>query len=323
MKRKILLLIALVLVTALLGACSSARKEEAKSGAPQMADNAAGRGESASSAPAPAPAAKPAEPGTPNGGGNAPIDLPADRKIILNASFDVKIKEADDAINKISAAVRAAGGYVQENRQQGTKVQGRRVNMSLRVPAGQYGAITDLIRSLGEVSDQREWTEDVTAQYVDLEERIKTKEVHLTQLHKLYGQGGTIKELMELESEINRVTSDLESMKGQMRVLTNRVDFSTVLVNLYEPGAPVPIQPPKTVWERMQRGFIDSWNGVINFMGNLVVFVVASLPILVLLAIFGGIALLIVRWSNKRFRRPPNPPSPPPYVPPFPPDQNK
>jgi len=302
MKRKLSLLFALLLVMTLVAACAG--KQENKAEAPMTAPGAA---------PMPAESAPPMQDnagseGTKTGGGSAPISLPADRKIILNASFDVKVKDSDDAINKISAAVRAAGGYVQDNRQQGTRVQGRRVNMSVRVPVGQYGAITDLVRGLGEVADQREWTEDVTAQFVDLQERIKTKEIHLSQLQKLYAQGGTIKEMMELEQEINRVTADLESMKGQMRVLSNRVDYSTIIINLYEPGVPAPIQPPKTVWERTQRGFIESWNGVVNFLGNLVVFLVSSIPVLVLLAIFSGLALLVVRYTNRRFRRPQGPP---------------
>lgn len=321
MKRKLSLLFALLLIMALVAACGAGAKKDAP-GATE------GKAPATGAAPMPAESA-PATPSAPpkggtndsaTGGGSAPISLPTDRKIILNASFDVRVKDADDAISKISAAVRAAGGYVQDNRQQGTKVQGRRVNMSVRVPGGQYGAVTDLVRSLGEVSDQREWTEDVTAQFVDLEERIKTKEVHLSQLNKLQAQGGSIKELMELEAEINRVTADLESMKGQMRVLSNRVDFSTIIINLYEPGVPVPIQPPKTVWERTTRGFTESWNGVVNFLGNTLVFVISSIPVLALLAILGGIALLIVRFANRRFRRPQGP-TPPPYNPPGPPNQ--
>ncbi|MGE5675136.1 MAG: DUF4349 domain-containing protein [Mycobacterium leprae] len=228
-----------------------------------------------------------------------------DRKIILNAQFDLKVKDVDEAVNKLGVAVRASGGYVQETKQSGTKQQGRTLNMSLRVPANQYGPITELVRSTGEITSQREWTEDVTAEFVDLEARIQSQEIHLRQLQALYDKGGSIREMMDLENEISRVTSDIESMKGRIRVLSNRVDFSTIVVNLYEPGAPTPVQPPKNVWERVKYGFVNSYHGVVNFLGNLVVFLAAALPVLVFLAIIAGIVYLIVRAVNRKHPKPP------------------
>ncbi|HWI53531.1 MAG TPA: DUF4349 domain-containing protein [Symbiobacteriaceae bacterium] len=296
MRRKLILALVIVMAAVVFGACGAGQK---------MEKPAEGRSTSSAQAPSPATSPKsdskvPTAPGAQPAPAGEPAPAPLDRKIIKNASFDVKIKDGDAAVNKLTATVTAAGGYVQDVKQSGTKQQGRTINMTVRVPSGQYEALTNIVRELGEVTTQHQWTEDVTEQFVDLELRIRTKEAHLAQLQKLYAQGGSIKEMMELESEIGRVTADLESMKGTMRVLANRVDFSTMVINLYEPGVPTPISPPKTVWERMQRGFTESWNGVINFMGNLAVFVVASTPILVFVAVLGGIVYLIVRFVLKR-----------------------
>jgi hypothetical protein len=296
MRRKWSLAIMILIAGLVFGACG------AGGGSSMAPSNGAAPMEEAKIASAEAPAA-------PGSGNGAPQAIPADRKIILNATFDLKIKDADDAINKIDQTVRAAGGYVQEAKQSGTKQQGRTVNMTVRVPAAQYGTIKDFVRSIGEVTQQREWTEDVTDQFVDLDERIKSKEIHLSQLQKLYAQGGTIKDMMELEAEINRVQSDLESMKGRMRVLSNRIDLSTFVISLYEPGVPTPIEPPKTVWERMSRGFISNWNGVVNFTGDLFVYLVSSIPVLLYLAVLGGVLSLIIRFFQRRMpKRPAGPP---------------
>ncbi|MDF2628123.1 MAG: hypothetical protein K0R39_1954 [Symbiobacteriaceae bacterium] len=314
MRRKWTLAVVIVLAALVFGACAGGGSAKQESAAPSESRGSTGsappnQGAVADGA---APAASP-QPGVPAG---EPTPVPLDRKIIKNASFDIRVKDGDAAVNKITASVTGAGGYVQDVKQSGTAVQGRTINMTVRVPAVQYAALTTIVRELGEVNNQHEWTEDVTEAFVDLEERIKTKEIHLTQLNKLYAQGGTIQEMLQLESEIARVTADLESMKGRMRVLSNRVDFSTMVINLYEPGVPTPISPPKTVWERMQRGFTGSWNGVVNFLGNFVVFAVSAIPVLVLLAVFGGIAFLIVRFSMKRMPKQ-TPPAPGHYTPPF------
>ncbi|HYF93196.1 MAG TPA: DUF4349 domain-containing protein [Symbiobacteriaceae bacterium] len=318
MRRKLILGLVIVLAAAVFGACGAGKSEMAPGAAPAYDSASGGNRAQESKAAAPqSPAATPA-PGAPAG---EPTPVPLDRKIIKNANFDVKIKDGDAAVNKITAAVAAAGGYVQDVKQSGTRLQGRTINVTVRVPAGQYEPLTTLIRDLGEVTKQHQWTQDVTEQYVDLEERIKAKEAHLNSLHKLLAQGGSTKELLEVAAEIDRVTADLESMKGRMRVISNQVDFSTMVVNLYEPGAPAPIEPPKTVWERMQRGFTGSWNGVVNFGGDLVVAIVTLFPVLVVLAVIGGIVWAIVRFVRKRLPKRAPPPAyyPPPYPPAYPP----
>lgn len=301
-KRTISLILLAVLAGAIFGACGAGggSKREMSTGA------------------APAQEAKPAAPGQAAPPGQvssapAPVD---ERKIIRNASFDVKVKDADATINKITSAVNASGGYVQETKQSGTKQSGRTTNMVLRVPAGQYAAMIDLVRGLGEITQQREWTDDVTEQFVDVEARIKTLELELNELYKIYGRTESVKELMEVEQRISQVTADLESLKGRLRVLSNRVDYSTIQLNLYEPGVPTPIEPPKTVWERMRFGFRSSWNGVVNFTGDLVVFVVSALPVLVYLAVLGLILFLVIRglqkvFGNRRRNLPPQGPQGP------------
>lgn len=310
MKRRIWSLAALLVMGAVIwSGCSSSSPKRTESAAvapsagPVAQNSAAGGAYTSGKAAADsaAPPAAPAPGQTANQPASAPIPESGDRKIILNAQFDVKVKDADATIQKLGATVRGSGGYVQETRQSGTKQQGRTVTITLRVPSGQYGAITDLIRESGEVAGQREWTEDVTDQFVDLDARVKSQEIHLAQLQKLYQQGGTIKEMMDLEGEIARVQADIESMKGRLRVLDNRVSFSTIIVTLYEPGAPAPIQPPKTVGERIKRGFVGSWNGVVNFVGDLVVFVISALPVLAFLALILGVpAFFVIRAALRR-----------------------
>lgn len=304
MRRQAFWLAMLFLLTVLLGGCGaggSSKVEDSKAAAP----NQAAPSESQS---APAEAPKPPTADSEQKAASVSA-VNIDRKIIQNAQLDVKVKDADAAITQISQAVRAAGGYLPENRVEGTKERGRRVTISLRVSAGSFGSIITLVEGLGEVNNRREWSSDVTEEYLDLDARIKAKESHLAQLRKLQGQAGSIKELMELEQEIARVTGETESLKGRFQFLSNQVAFSTVQVNLYEPGVPTPIKNPQTLWERMSHGFISSWNGVVNFLGDLLVFVVAKLPVLLFLAVLGligyGVARRAKGWRSRRSGPPP------------------
>lgn len=303
MKRRNLYLMTAVLMGALLfGACASGG---AKDAAPSPATGASpprmdsGSAQKPSESPAPGSATSPVS-------SSAPVQI--SRKIILHAKVDVKVKDADQALSTIRAAVNGSGGYIQESRTDGTRQQGRKVTMVLRVPAGSYASLMALMNDLGEKTSEYEWTNDVTEEFLDLEARISTKEKHLTQLQALYARSGSIKEMMELEQEIARVTAELESMKGRIQFLSNQVSFSTITVGLYEPGVPAPIQAPKTLWERMKLGFTTSFNGVVNFLGNLAVALVSFIPVAVLLGVFGlaayGLYRLDRRWRERR-RKPP------------------
>lgn len=239
--------------------------------------------------------------------------VPADRKEILNAEVEMRVEDAEEALAQLSQATQAAGGYVQETSQSGTRESGIRIRLTLRVPAEKYRSVVDLLPSLGEVQERREWSEDVTAEYVDLEARIATKEAHLAQLQKLYAQTGTISEMIQLEQEISRVTADLESMKGRYRVLSSQVALSTVKVSLYEPGVPMPAPAPRNVWERMKVGFITSWNSVISALANLAVLAAMLVPALAFLGVAGLIGYGIYRLIRRRRPpgKPPTPPAPP------------
>lgn len=223
-----------------------------------------------------------------------------DRKIVRNAEVELHVRDVDEAQRAIEAALARVGGYVQESEMSGTREYGRNVTMRLRVPAGQFGSLLELIRGLGEVRSLRQWTDDVTEQYVDLEARIATAEAHLAQLNKLYERSGTISEMLELEREIARVTAELESLKGRFSVLANQVAFSTVSVNLYEPGAPEPSRNPQTLGERMRDSFLFSWNATLELAEGLLVAVAGMIPGLLFLTVLGGILALLIWLAARR-----------------------
>jgi len=180
--------------------------------------------------------------------------------------------------------------------------------MKLRVPASQYGSLIDMLRGLGEVRSLNQWTNDVTEEYLDLEARIETGEAHLAQLNKLYERSGTVTEMIELEREIARVTADLESLKGRYSFLSNQVAFSTITINLYEPGVPIPSRDPQSLGERMRDSFLFSWNETIDAAQYLLVWLVAMVPRLIFVAAVGavlGVLAWLVMRSRRGRRRPP------------------
>lgn len=70
--------------------------------------------------------------------------------------------------------------------------------------------------------------------------------------------------------------------------------------------------------ERIKVGFTGSTNGLVNFTGNLAVFLAVMLPVLAYFLVIGGAGYLLYRalrgrgWlPNRRPTSPPGPPQPP------------
>ena len=96
------------------------------------------------------------------------------------------------------------------------------------------GFLADL-RKLGHVEEESRGNEEVSAQYVDLEARLKAARATEERLIQLLGtRTGKLSDVLEAERELARVRGEIESMQGENAVLVHRVSYATVQVELSE-----------------------------------------------------------------------------------------
>ena len=228
----------------------------------------------------------------------------AGRKIIRNAQIELRVEDTDAAWARIEEAVQASGGRIQEVTITGTPTAGRRLTATIRVPSQGFAPVSALLLGLGIVSSQRQWTEDVTEQFVDFKTRITSQEIHLARLRSFYERGGSIEELVQLEREIARVTEGVEGLKGKLLVLSSQIDFSTLSVTMYEEGVPGPVHPPSSVAERIRNEFTGTIRSLVNFTGDLLVFSASAVPTVAYgVVVLGLPTFLLSRWSRWRKMR--------------------
>lgn len=73
--------------------------------------------------------------------------------------------------------------------------------------------------------------EDVTEEYVDVEAQLKNKTVLRDRLQKLLETATKVEDILSIETKLNRVQGDIESMEARIRSLKGKVDMATI--NLY------------------------------------------------------------------------------------------
>lgn len=110
--------------------------------------------------------------------------------------------------------------------------------LTLSVPADKLDVALDQLSAaqIGTVLQRTTASQDVTAQYVDTQSRLKTMRSSVDRVRALMAQAKDIGQVVALESEMSRRQADLESLESQLAALTTAVDRSTLAVSLSTPG---------------------------------------------------------------------------------------
>ena len=224
------------------------------------------------------------------------------RKIIYTADLSLESTEFDAASSALLGALAQAGGYVQSSESGGNTEYGRWIRWSLRVPADQYRSFLTAAENAASRTSLSESTEDVTADYVDVEARPNSLEGQRQRLEELRAQAGNLEDLLAIENQLTQVQYQIESYTGQKRVLDDQITYSTVNVYLDEVKV---LSPTSTSFgSRIARAFTDGWRGFGHGLQDLAIALVGGLPWLLVLAlaVAGGVALY--RRRPRRQKKP-------------------
>lgn len=98
----------------------------------------------------------------------------------------------------------------------------------LRVPAGRFEEFLSGVGELGDVLHRDVTAEDVGEEFRDVTLRIRNLDVVRQRLEALLAQANTVEAALSVQRELERVTTELESLRGRQRYLADRVALSTI-----------------------------------------------------------------------------------------------
>ena len=178
-------------------------------------------------------------------------------------------------------------------------------------PAGLEALISDLGATVGRLSGRTQDTTDVTDQLVDLEIRIGVERQVIGRFQDLLADATQFQDIVEIERVIAERTVVLEQLLASQRNLDNRVELSTLTIQLrYE----APTVAAAAAEDDSIEGIADAWRaGWDVFVGALfaIGFVVAvAAPFLVTALVALGLIWLTSRrrWSAQADDRSPRTP---------------
>ena len=226
---------------------------------------------------------------------DAGSNLPENRKLIQTVHMDVETEDLDAVLAKLEGRIAELNGYVQSsNVQNGSAYSGKRYRyayMTLRIPAKALDTFVDQVGQVSNIVSSRKTVEDVTLSYVETEGRMKALQVEEARLLELLAEAKSLEDILKIEDRLTKVRTELEQVTSALRVYDNQVDYATIHLNITEVTEYTETTEPETVWERIAKGFGESWENIGNFFQELFVVLVVGSPYLILL---GGSALIVV-----------------------------
>ena len=237
---------------------------------------------------------------SPNASGEvAPV---TNQKLIRTVKLEVETEDMDALLADVESRIASLGGYV-ENRNvynggAGSR-RSRNATMVVRIPADKLDGFVQQVSGVSNIVSHSENTRDVTLSYVATESRVTALQTEEARLLELLAEAKDLKDLLTLEEKLTDVRTELEQHKSQLKVYDNLVSYATVNLSVTEVVEYTVVEEPKTFWQRLGGGFVESIKGVWTICKEVVIWLVCALPYLVLPGVIVA-AILIPRAVRRR-----------------------
>lgn len=220
----------------------------------------------------------------------------ADRHVVRKATVELKTPDVRAAFLKASLIPNAAAGeFVQDSALTGEDVHVS-ANLTLRVAATRLPEVLNQLRELGKVTGEQVRGEDVTAQVVDAEARLRNERRIEQELLALLDQrtDSPLKDILELRAKLGEVRDGIERLDAQRANLSRLVSLATVLVLIRADAAPEPERQKPALLGKLSGSFGAAWRSGVEFLigsaawivevaiGGLIWWIVAVIAVVIL-----------------------------------------
>ena len=225
-------------------------------------------------------------------------------KLIWTADLNVETLDFDNMITAMNQSIANFGGYVESSYVEGGerlsgRVNNRYGNFTVRIPAAKLDEFLTQMGTIANVTSKSKSSQNITLEYADSEARKATLQLEEQKLMELLEQATVLEDIITLESRLSEVHYRLDGYSSTLRKYDDLVDYSTVHISVSEVKKMTEVKA-ETLSERISAGFSDSIYELKVFGEDLIVFLVARSPILLVWAIVIVAVVLIIRVLLKR-----------------------
>lgn len=245
---------------------------------------------------------------------NAPITGQAvERLVIENASLTLVVDSPEQYMRQIAAMADRVGGFVVSSSIYKTDysdayMQVPGAYITIRVPSELFEATLDEIRGGAiEVRSDNQTGQDVTAEYTDLQSRLRNLRDAEAMLREIMEEATDTEDVLAAFNQLNYITEQIEVLVGQIQYYEDAAALSAISIELVanESVQPIQVGPWDITGSAKEaiQALVKALQGVAE---ALVWFFLYLVPVVLVI----GVPLLLIGWGVRKWAIARNAPKP-------------
>ncbi len=208
----------------------------------------------------------------------------SNRKVVTNTNFSLHVKNVDDTVEYIRKKTTEMGGFM-VNTDIRRDEAASSSNLQVRVPSDQLVEFSKYLKTLAvKVVYENISGNDITDQYVDYEEKLRSLESVKARFEEIMDEAETVDEIMNVQNRLLNIQSQIDSIKGQIKYMDRSTATSLVSITISTDELSLPYTPVKS-WrpDVIMKEAIRAMISVLRAMGTVGIWFIAFIPLIILL----------------------------------------
>ncbi|WP_233879177.1 DUF4349 domain-containing protein [Virgibacillus halodenitrificans] len=225
---------------------------------------------------------------------------PSTRKIIYTANLEIEVNSYEKALKNIQKKVEVYQGYTVESTMfEEEENKGTSGFITVRVPQEKFREFIQLVEDGSEnVLSSSISGQDVTEEYVDLESRLRSKQVVEERLLSYMKKAEKTEDLLAISKDLASVQEEIDQIKGRMKYLENKSELATITIHMTENNLTISGEDLNT-WDKTKQQLLKSLNWLLTAVSGFIIFFVGNLPIILVTVSIAAIVLIAIRKLSK------------------------
>lgn len=232
-------------------------------------------------------------------------------KIIYSASATVETTDFDATITALSELIAQYEGFVESSSsssgnyyQKSRGTASRSASYLIRIPSKHFNTLMGSLSTLGNIPYSNTFTENISAQYYDVQARLTAYETQETRLLEMMAIAETVEDIILLEDRLTELRYNIESLQSTINNWDRQVSYSSINLSIEEVRVYSP-EPQISYGQELWMALKNALKNTGDFFKDLLVFIVASLPAIVIITVLAVIFVPIIkkRRAKRRAKR--------------------
>lgn len=227
------------------------------------------------------------------------------RKVIFNASLTIEVKKLSETYQSLLARIESWDGYVFNSSFSDSGSRYKSAQITLHVPSASFHQALAGLETLGKVRQKEISGTDVTAEFVDLESRLRNLTKVEARFLALLQQARNIAEILTVEREVDKVQAEIEQIKGRLKVLSVKSAMATLTLSLTEAPLVIPtVKEPflvslgKMLSRQVKDAAREAARALVGAIGVMIVLLIWGIAFLIPAALAVLAARKIILWAR-------------------------